>query len=111
MEPEAGKSPGVSEIYIYDQEHELENNLKAISNLDKTFLKELQGMIKEVNPYAKFYRHVGDMIQENPVQDIQLALQATGKTVDPWCCNVPTGTDIAVIIPADSDIPSTKDAV
>ena len=47
------------------------------------------------------------MIQENPVQDIQLVLQATGKTTDPQCYNVPTGTDIAFIIPMDSDMPST----
>ena len=51
------------------------------------------------------------MIQGNPVQDIQLVLQATGKTIDPQCYNVPTGTDIAVIIPMDTDIPSTKDVV
>ena len=40
-------------------------------------------MIKEVNPYAKIYKHVGDMIQENSVHDIQLVLQAIGKTIDP----------------------------
>ena len=111
MEPEAWKSPVFSQIYIYDQEHELENHLKAVSNLDKTLVMELQDMIKEVNPYEKNYKHVGDMIWENPVQDIHLVLQATGKTIDPWCYNVPTGNDIAVIIPMDSDIPSTKDVV
>ena len=68
-------------------------------------------MIKEVNPYAKMYKHVGDMIQENPVQYIQLVLQATRKTIDPQCYNVPTGTDITAIIPMDSDMPSSKDVV
>ena len=53
MEPEAEESLGFSQIYIYDQERELENHLKAVSNLDKTLLKELQDVIKEVNPYAK----------------------------------------------------------
>ena len=62
MEPEAGKIPGFSQIYIYDQEHKLENRLKAINNLDKTLLRELQDMVKEVNPCAKLYRHVADMI-------------------------------------------------
>ena len=70
MEPEGGKSPGFPQIYICDQEHELENHLKAVSNLDKTLLKEMQDMNKEVNSYTKIYKHVGDMIQENPVQDI-----------------------------------------
>ena len=38
-------------------------------------------------------------------------LQATGKTIDPWCFNVPTGTDIGVMIPTDSDMLPTKDLV
>ena len=101
IEHEAEKSVGFSQIYIYDQEHEFENCLKAVSNLDKTLLKELQDIIKEVNPYIKMYKHVGDMIQENPVQDIHLVLQATGKTIDLWCYNVPAGTDIAVFIPME----------
>ena len=51
------------------------------------------------------YRHVADMI----IEDIKLVLKATRKTVDPWQYNVPTGTDIAVIIPTESpDIPSNK---
>ena len=52
-EPKARKCPGFSQIYIYDQEHEFENCLKAVSNLDKMLLKELQDMIKNVNPNAK----------------------------------------------------------
>ena len=38
-------------------------------------------------------------------------LQATVKTIDPQCYNVPTRTDIAVIIPMDSNMSSTKDVV
>ena len=69
-------------------------------------------MVKEVNLYAKMYRHVADMIWQYPNEDIKLVLKATGKTIDPQCYNVPTGTDIAVIIPAEStDIPSNKDIV
>ena len=90
----------------------LEKRLKAVGDLDKTLLKELQDMVKEVNPYAKMSRHVPDMIWQKPIEDIQLVLKATRKTVGPWCYNVPTGTDIAVIIPAEStDMPSKKDVV
>ena len=36
-------------------------------------------MVKEVNPYAKMYRHVADMIWQNSIEDIQLVLIGTGK--------------------------------
>ena len=112
MEPETGKSSGFSQIYIYDQEHELENRLKAVYKLDKILLRESQDMVKEINPYAKMYGHEADMIWQNPTEDIQLVLKATWKTIDPWHYNVPTGTDIAVIVPAEStDMPSNKDVV
>ena len=75
-------------------------------------MSELQDMVKEVNPYEKMYRHVADMIWENLIEDIHLVLKATQKTIDPQHYNVPTGTDIAVIIPAEStDMPSNKDVV
>ena len=58
-------------------------------------------MIKEVNPYAQKYCHIGDAIKQNPVEDIKLVLRATGDKIDPHTYNLPTGTDIAIIMPMD----------
>ena len=60
-------------------------------------------MMKEVNPYAQKYCHVADVINENPAEDVKLVLKATGNKVDPHRYNLPTGTDIAVIMPTDSN--------
>ena len=48
-------------------------------------------MMKEVNPYAQKYSHVGDIIKQHPTEDIQLVLKATKNTIDPQQYNVPTG--------------------
>ena len=69
MEPENGKIPSFSQIYIYDKEHELENHLNIFKILDGTLLKKLQDMMKEINPYAAKYSHFGDVIEENPTED------------------------------------------
>ena len=42
MQPEQGKPPAFSQIYIYDQEHELDNCMKPFSGLDTSLLLDLQ---------------------------------------------------------------------
>ena len=51
------------------------------------------------------------MIKENPAEDVQLVLNATRETVDPRQYNLPTGTDVAVIIPTERNDISSRDVV
>ena len=46
MQPEEGRPPTFSQVYIYDQEHELDNHMKPFSGLDSSLLMDLQQMIK-----------------------------------------------------------------
>ena len=101
MNPESGKPPGFSQIYIFDQQNELENHLKPFSDLNHDTLQELQDMMKEINPYAQAYIHVGDVMKDKPAEDVQLVLQTSQESIDPHRYNLPTGTDVAVIIPTD----------
>ena len=111
MQPELGRKPAFSQIYIYDQE--LENHLHTFKNLDRTVLKELQDMIKEVNPYAQQYKQAGDIMRENPTQDVNLILRSCNEdtNIDPRRYNLPTGTDVAVILPVDRQTVSERDVV
>ena len=72
-----------SQIYIYDQQNELENRLNSFQQLDKDILKELQEMIKKVNPYAQIYQQAADILRENPMEDVRLVLKTTGTKIDP----------------------------
>ena len=83
MHPEPGRNPAFSQIYIYDQEHKLDNQLDVFSSLDRNVLQELQDTIKEINPYAQLYCHAGDVIEQHPTKSVQLVLKCTGKEVDP----------------------------
>ena len=112
MQPEQGKPPAFSQIYIYDQEHELDNCMKPFSGLDASLLLDLQQMIKSVNPYAHTYLQVGETLTANPACDIKLVLRSPSKQVDPHRYNLPTGTDVAVIMPADTlETPCKRDVV
>ena len=101
MDPLPGNNPTFSQIYIYDQEHELDNRLRAVNNLDPQILQKLQEMMREVNPYAKVYTRIGEILKDSPATDLHLVLKKTRDTVDPRRYNVPTGTDVAVVIPTD----------
>ena len=54
-----------------------------------------------MNPYAHKYLQVAETIAENPAADIKLVLRSPGKRVDPRRYNLPTGTDVAVIMPTE----------
>ena len=70
LEPESGKPPGFSQIYIYDQQNELEHCLQPNEKLDRNLLEKLQEMTKEVNPYAEKYKQVGEVIKDKPKEDV-----------------------------------------
>ena len=59
-------------------------------------------MVKKVNPYVQVYYQAGDMIRERPVGDIHLVFKTTGTDIDPRRFNLPTGTDVALIIPTET---------
>ena len=85
LQPELGSKPRYSQIYIYDQEHELDNHLHTFNNLDRGLLKQLQEMIKTVNPYAHIYKQAGEIMSGNPSEDIKLILRASDENtnIDP----------------------------
>ena len=69
-------------------------------------------MIKTVNPYAHTYLQISEVMNQNPTGDIQLVLRSPGAQVDPRRYNLPTGTDVAVIMPADTqDVTSMRDVI
>ena len=113
MHPEPGKIPKFSQMYIYDHQNNLDNCLQSFQNLERTVLKELQEMIKEVNPYAHLYKQAGYIMRENPTEDVKLVLRAhDDKTnVDPWRYNLPTGTDVTVILPVDTQNTLERDVI
>ena len=70
-------------------------------------------MIKEVNPYAHLYKQAGDIMRQNPMTDIKLVLRtcAENSNIDPQRYNLPTGTDVVVILLLDRQTASERDVV
>ena len=60
-------------------------------------------MLDDVNPYAKLYHSTRDYLWLNLTTDGKLILQSSGSGINPRRYSVPTGGDVATIIPADND--------
>jgi hypothetical protein len=99
--PASNQKPTFSQLYVYDTEHELDNRHARNTSMDKECLHNLQQLMHEHNPYVHQYKQASQIIQQEPSQNVQLVLKATG-TPDPRRFNTPTGNDIAIVLPQDS---------
>ncbi len=110
--PNANSTPVFSQLYVYDKENELTNrHNRNTDNMERETLKELQEIMHENNPYVQEYMKAAEIIKQNPSQDIQLVLKASG-TPDPRRYNLPTGNDIAIVIPQiNTDKLSYRDVI
>ena len=59
--PNKGTGPQFSQMYVYDEQHELENRMKNVQGLRKDTLQELQEMMHEKNELAKVYKTADDV--------------------------------------------------
>ena len=101
--PEPGCAHKFSQLYLYDSVAELNAHMKVFDNLDQKVMKELQDMINSVNPYAALYHGVQDFLHCNPMKDVTLVLNTSSQEIDTRQYNVPTGTDIAMVIPVENE--------
>ena len=101
--PEPGQEHKFSQIYLYDAATEVNTRMNLFSNLQQKIMQELQHIINRVNPYAALYHGVRDLLNDSPATDVTLVLKASGDGIDHRRYNVPTGTDIAMVIPVENE--------
>ena len=63
--PDNEARPQFAQIYVYDTEHELQNRMNVMPNLDPVILEELQQMLHDVNPYCEMFKQAGDIVRLN----------------------------------------------
>ncbi|GBC42223.2 uncharacterized protein LOC114190774 [Rhizophagus irregularis DAOM 181602=DAOM 197198] len=72
--PNPENPPSFAQIYIYDTDHEINNRLSVIPNLDFNILIELQQMLHEINPYVNIFHQAGQLLRNDPLLDLRLAI-------------------------------------
>lgn len=110
--PEVGEQPKFSQIYIYNTENETNNRIRWNSDLNRNILELLQNMLHHNNPFAKCFKHTTELfLNQNRTVNMKLILKAdTSK--DPRRYNLPTVSELSVIIPGSSEYqPTNRDIV
>ena len=110
--PDFGQKPKFSQIYIFDSNNELANRLAWNAGLDKQILLDLQNMLHQCNPYVACFKRTADVFSRSKEsENLKLVLkQDTYKDLRRY--NLPTASEIAVIIPNySSDLPTNRDIV
>jgi hypothetical protein len=95
--PNPETQPQFAQIYIYDTDHEIQNRLSIIPDLDFNILAELQQMLHDINPYVNNFRQVGNLLKDNPLLDLKLVI-TNNRTKDPRRYNTPNASEVAAIM-------------
>ena len=63
-----------AQLYIYDTEHENENQCSIMQDLGNDILQHLQNMLDECNPYIQNFRQVRNMVLSNATSEISMII-------------------------------------
>ena len=94
--PHSENDPQFAQLYLYDTENELENRLKCFKNLDKDILSRLQSLMHRHNPYVHLFKQRALELKLKPEYSLILK---SDTTVDRRIYNLPTDSEVAVLIP------------
>lgn len=111
--PEDGKKPIFSQLYMFDNERELEERLNFPSNgekLDEKITVDLTTMLHRDNELAKIFRHVRDKFKDTEYVPAKLRLVANRQT-DGRDSNTPTNAYEFAALIADDDLSNGRDIV
>jgi hypothetical protein len=104
--PTEGESPQFSQLYVYDEQFELDARMGHVDGLNPIILGKLQAMMHEVNPLVACYKHAAQVMQENPAVDLQVKIASKTNENNRQKFRAPIMEDIGLINPqrADNDI-------
>ena len=111
--PSEGKSPKFSQMYVFDEDYELENRMNNVSGLNKNTLKNLQEMIHQYNAFAKVYINAAQKMKAENTVDVQMVLKARTNENAKKVYMYPKSKDVAIVIPnrADNDQRNPRDVI
>ncbi|GJY76554.1 uncharacterized protein Tco_0481670 [Tanacetum coccineum] len=111
--PKANDIPKFSQLYIFDNQNEIQNRFTALSSsskkpatkVDKQDLliaDKIKQILDDNNPLVKKFRMIGERIKENSVCNVKLRL-VEKRDKDGREYNLPTANEVAAIIIGDFD--------
>ena len=100
-----------AQLYIYDSQMALNQRMNRNQSLDRDTMSQLQDMLLKHNPFVSLYRQAAEKLREQGATlDVQVRLTyRPHSTLRRY--NVPTGNEIAVILPWENITEDDRDIV
>ena len=102
LHPRNGEPPRFAQLYVYDNDNELQNRLQAFPNgaqcLDADLLQQLQTMLHRENHFVRTFRAAASA----PMADGKIVFHCDSG-LDQRRYNVPTSAEVAGVLPEDAD--------
>ncbi|CAG8641984.1 uncharacterized protein OCT59_003245 [Rhizophagus irregularis] len=108
-----GQKPVFAQLYIYDSDHENNNRLRIMRDLNAKILQNLQNMLDTYNPYIQNFRQVRDLLQ-NDADSADISMRIYCDRLNDACrYNGPAASDVAAIMVGDGyEVkPSNRDII
>ena len=109
--PDGNQKPKYSQIYVYDEEHELGNRMEYPRNnnyadkINEKTLKTLQDQLKEHNHYVRQFKAGAKIFKDNPEKKLKMVFKEKGSAGARRRTKNPAVTDVCVIAPGDQTHP------
>lgn len=116
LDPRPGQNPLFAQLYLYDPHAAADFRFLSNSGLDPTLLTALSEFLHANNPLASIYRSARDRLHDLSVQTNRIILSPQMRLVvdvnaDLRRENLPTGDEIALLIPGEYGQSSFRDIV
>ena len=108
--PAQGRAPNYAQLYIYDPQEAIDFSINHTDNaaLHRGAMQILQDMLFRHHPGVQLHKQAFDLTKNIPAnQNCRIALRFTDEQ-DCHCYNLPTSTELAVILPGDGDQPTNS---
>ena len=106
--PEIGEKPKFSQNYIYDTDHELSNMLVWNTGLDRHILLKLQKILHECYIFVACFKHAAEIFTTSVESEKMILVLKQNTYKDLRRYNLPTSSEISVIIPGSSNNSSSN---
>ena len=102
--PDSGTEPKFGQLCFYDIDHELENRMKLMSNLDQNIVNKLLKSLHDCNTYIRSFKAAVEL-NHHSTYDLLLTANQSRKPVGAHCrqYNLPSHSEVAAIVPGFRD--------
>ena len=111
--PNEGQNPQFSQMYVYDEQQELDSRMEHGEGLDPTIVQKLQQMMHESNPLVAEFQTAAQQMKDNPTVDIQMVIKSKTSENVTREYRSPVVEVVGMVVPvrADNDLRNPRDVV